>query len=70
MPWKESEAMRMTPEQVKTELGELDRRIGEARDPSNYAEALQLRQAKQRAELLRAELKRLATAPAGATEEN
>jgi hypothetical protein len=60
--------MSMTPDQIRSELAQLDERIAKA--PSNYAEALQLRQAKQRAGLLRAELKRLATAPAGATEES
>jgi hypothetical protein len=61
----------LSPEQIKTELAELDQRIAKARAPTHPFEAMQLRQAQQRAEMLRAELKRLGlTAPVGASKEN
>jgi len=49
----------MTIEDIKAELAQLNGWIGARPDPRNQAEALQLRQATQRRELLRAELLKL-----------
>jgi hypothetical protein len=49
----------MTAEQIETELATLDGRIALAGAPTHPVEVLQLRQAKQRREMLQAELKRV-----------
>jgi hypothetical protein len=49
--------MSMRREQIEAELARLDERIASAREPTHQIEALQLRQAKFRREMLQAELR-------------
>jgi hypothetical protein len=51
--------MPMTAQQIEAELAQLDGRIALAGVPTHPVDVLQLRQAKQRREMLQAELKRV-----------